>query len=364
MTWSLPRRTAFRCSERLRGRPTFAYWKSLEKTQWLEPDELQHLQFDRLIRHLAFAYARVPYYKKLLDQHGISPRRIQSFEDFQRIPTLTREDLHARFLELRARARFRGVTRLTIGHSTRLPITVLLDRERAGISDAARLRARRWFGVEPGAKGIVLRGQTIDARRHHPLRHLLNRLIGLKELPSGDVGESELSEYAETITRFRPETIHGPPSMLYLLARSLGEGRWRAPGSLKVIVAARELLYDFQRKLIQSVFGCPVSVEWSRGDVGLLANECPEGGLHLFQEGLFLEILGADSHGVGEIVVTNLDSFALDQGGETFEAVKNRWKNFVKKNFRQQWQRSGMRKNKDLWLGLIFKTFLELISII
>jgi phenylacetate-CoA ligase len=55
-------------------------------------------------------------------------------------------------------------------------------------------------------------------------------------------------------------------------------------------------------------------VEYGARDAGLIANECPAGGLHIAAEGMLVEILqdnGTRETGGGELVVTNLDSFAM-----------------------------------------------------
>src|SRR5262249_43455595 len=44
---------------------------------------------------------------------------------------------------------------------------------------------------------------------------------------------------------------------------------------------------------------------------GLAACECPEGGLHTFAEGSYLEIKDPDADGRGEVVLTCLDSLAF-----------------------------------------------------
>jgi phenylacetate-CoA ligase len=58
----------------------------------------------------------------------------------------------------------------------------------------------------------------------------------------------------------------------------------------------------------------PGAVEYGCRDAGLIANECPAGGLHVPSEGITVEILpdeGERAAGRGEIVVTNAYSFAM-----------------------------------------------------
>jgi phenylacetate-CoA ligase len=102
--------------------------------------------------------------------------------------------------------------------------------------------------------------------------------------------------------------MYGYASTFYLLARYMQSMNRRPSPDLKVIFATAEPLFDFQRKLIEDVFGCPVSVEYGARDAGLMANECPKGGLHIPAEGMLVEIDQPGPDGLGEIVVTNLYS--------------------------------------------------------
>jgi phenylacetate-CoA ligase len=81
-----------------------------------------------------------------------------------------------------------------------------------------------------------------------------------------------------------------------------------------VVFATAEPLYDFQRSVIQSVFRCPAAVEYGCRDAGLVAIECPSGGLHIGVEGMTVEVLhGLDGSGTerGELVLTNPYSYAM-----------------------------------------------------
>ena len=308
-------RLIFPVHEWLKGKPTHARLCELEKSQWLSPAALRETQFRALRAHLDFAYREVPYYTRLLDEHGLQPARIQSFEDFARIPYLTRDLLRRHLDDLQPRRKLRGVQRMSTGGSTGSPVAIMVDAERAAFTDATRLRAHRWFGVDMGAPEIVLWGSPIETGRQDRPRTFRDRLINSRLLSAFDLGEPALARYADILARERPQKLFGYASALYLLARYLqGNDRGPGPDSLRVAFTTAEPLYDFQRAAIQSAFGCPAAVEYGSRDAGLIANECPAGGLHITTEGITVEILPASGSGAGasgEIVVTNAYSFAM-----------------------------------------------------
>jgi phenylacetate-CoA ligase len=295
----------------LKGKRTFRWLRTLERTQWLSLPELQDYQLARLRRHLTFAYEHVPYYRRLLDEHDLRPHRVTTLETFSRIPPLTRQAVRDHFDALQARPQLPRVQRLATGGSTGAPVTVLVDMERMGFGEAARLRSHRWFGLEPGAREVVLWGSPVELTRQDRVRDLRDRLINSRLLSAFDLSEAALAEYGAFIQRYRPRKMFGYASAFYLLASYLEATGWRAPGSLQAIFTTAEPLFDFQRKTIESVFACPAATEYGSRDGGMAANECPEGGLHIPIEGMHVEILGDRGDGVGEIVLTILDSFAF-----------------------------------------------------
>jgi phenylacetate-CoA ligase len=304
-------RVLFPLHEWLKSKPTFRLLNELEATQSLPADRLAEYRFRRLHHLLEFAYANVPYYRELMDEHAVRPRHVQDFADLRRMPVLTRDILQTRFDDLRARASLRHVHRRASGGSTGTPVTVLVDMGRMGMTEAGRLRAQRWFGVPPGAPEVVLWGTPARIGRTEWIRRVRDRLLNTRVLSAFDMGEAAVHRHAQTLLRVRPSKIYGYASACHLLAAHFQRERLDPPVGLRAVFTTAEPLFDFQRKTIEAAFGCPVAVEYGCRDGGLVALECPDGGLHMFAESMHVEILDPDADGRGEIALTNFDSLAF-----------------------------------------------------
>jgi phenylacetate-CoA ligase len=304
-------RHLFPLHERLKGKPTFRFLAELEATQWLPARRLEEYRLRRLQRFLEFVHEHVPYCRALFDEHALRPRDVHSFEDLGRLPFLTREILKTRFDDLRARAALPGVHPRSSGGSTGTPVTVLVDMERMGMGEAGRLRAHRWFGVEPGTREIVLWGTPARSGTLDRIRQFRDRILNTRVLSAFDMGEQALRIHAATIQRVRPTQMFGYASAFHLIASHFERERLDPPRGLKAVFTTAEPLFDFQRKAIEAGLGCPVGVEYGCRDGGLVALECPSGGLHILAESMHVEILDPDAEGRGEIVLTNLDSRAF-----------------------------------------------------
>jgi phenylacetate-coenzyme A ligase PaaK-like adenylate-forming protein len=301
----------FPLHERVARRQTFRRLQELERSQWLAADRLAEYQVTRLQNLLTFAYAHVPYYRALFDEHGLSPRRVHSFDDLQSLPFLTRDVVQERPTDLRARAVLPRMQSRSSGGSTGTPVTVVVDMGRMGMVQAGRLRAQGWFGIQPGSREVVLWGGPAEIGLAERVRRIRDWFLNSQLLSAFDMGEAALRAYAAALQRYRPVKMYGYASAFYLLAAYLEREALPPPPGLRAIFATAEPLFDFQRKTVQAVFGCPVGVEYGCRDGGLVALECPEGGLHIFAESMHVEILDPDANGRGEIVLTNLDSHAF-----------------------------------------------------
>ncbi|HEU5219086.1 MAG TPA: hypothetical protein VFU23_10530 [Gemmatimonadales bacterium] len=311
MNQRLVGRVIFPLHERLKRKPTFERLRELERTQWLAPERLAEYRLDRLRQLLAFADLHVPYYHALFAEHGLAPARVQSLDDLGRLPFLGRDIVQSRASDLRARAALRGMHARSSGGSTGTPVTVMVDMGRMGMSEAGRLRAQGWFGIEPGAREIVLWGVPLRVDRTERIRRVRDWFLNTQVLSAFDMGETALASHAHTIQHARPTKMYGYASAFHLIAAYFERERLRPPVGLRAVFTTAEPLFDFQRKTIQSALGCAVATEYGCRDGGLVALECPEGGLHIFAESMLVEILDPDPEGRGEIVLTNLDSHAF-----------------------------------------------------
>jgi len=113
----------------------------------------------------------------------------------------------------------------------------------------------------------------------------------------------------------RPDYFYGYVSVLRELA--LYAGRRAPPGDwrLKSIITTSEVLTAPTRGLLSAAFGARVFDEYGCGELGTIAHECEQGGLHLSEENMLVEIFAGERPcppgEVGEIVVTELNNTAF-----------------------------------------------------
>ncbi|GHU15155.1 hypothetical protein FACS189441_6430 [Betaproteobacteria bacterium] len=70
------------------------YWQ--QDIETLSRDRLEKLQLERLKATLDLAY-NSPFYKKTMDENGISSDSIHSLDDLKKIPFTTKNDLRSHY---------------------------------------------------------------------------------------------------------------------------------------------------------------------------------------------------------------------------------------------------------------------------
>lgn len=67
------------------------YWD--EHMECMDRNNLQEIQFKRLVETIKRVYTNVPYYRKKMQERGIIPEGIKSLDDLRKLPFTTKQDL-------------------------------------------------------------------------------------------------------------------------------------------------------------------------------------------------------------------------------------------------------------------------------
>ncbi len=209
-----------------------------------------------------------------------------------------------------------GAFRYNTGGSSGSPLIFHFGRWRQASDAAGRMRARRWWGVEPGDPEVYLWGAPVELSKTDVVKTIRDRLINQLVLNAFAMSPARMDGYLDAILAFGPRCLYGYASSVALLAAHARErGRRLRLPSLKVVCTTGEPLYEHQRTLIGEVFGVPVANEFGSRDIGFTAHESPEGQMLLMSESIVLEALDEAGRPVapgelGEAVMTGLCSDA------------------------------------------------------
>jgi phenylacetate-CoA ligase len=312
-------RSVYRAQEAAMHRPTFAMLAELEHTQWLSREGIEAWQTARLNHLLASALAHSPWHAARLRSAGLA-EAVQAgsvtLADLGRLPTMNKRDARDNVEQLVWRDVPGGVFQYTTGGSSGEPLIFYFGRARQASDAAGRMRARRWWGVEPGEREAYLWGAPVELNKTDRIKTLRDRLVNQLVLNAFAMSPERMDAYLDALQAWQPKCLYGYASSVALLA-AYAEARRCALHlpRLRVVCTTGEPLYPYQRELIARVFGAPVANEFGSRDIGFTAHEAPGGQMLLMSESHIIEVLDEAGQPVapgeaGEAVITGLSSEA------------------------------------------------------
>jgi phenylacetate-CoA ligase len=301
------------------GKKYFKFKKLLDKSQRWTDEKLLDYQWRNLESVLNHAYKNVPYYTKTFDEYGIKPSNIKDFEDFKKVPFLTKKLIRENLNDLTTSGFPKSkMLYVSTGGSTGVPLGLYYQKSVSRAKEAAFINCLlNRIGYKSGDRVAVLRGhiikdpETNNFSNYEPIK---NRLL----LSSFHMTEKNLPIYIEEIKKFKPKFLHVYPSALTILAKFIKRNNNEKYFDLKAIIASSEMLYPWQKELFRNVFECKIFSIYGLVELCALAGYCEKNEhYHFFPEYSYVEFIEKQnlivnrSQSMYEIVGTNFDNYVM-----------------------------------------------------
>ncbi|MEW5733519.1 MAG: hypothetical protein AB1921_01620 [Thermodesulfobacteriota bacterium] len=304
--------------DRYRGFSLRAREREVENHFRLPAARRELRSWERVLALTRHALSRVPFFVDRAAGAGLDPEQIRTYEDFCRIPALTKPDMR----EAGDRLLLPGLDKSdlvygTTGGTTDSPIPLWYDKARRDIKAAEMNFYRRWWGWRPWDRTLFLWGAAMDFPKGGTLSararaRLLNRR---RFLYANKLNPQVLDAYIAVINQFKPRIIqvYSNPGRI-LAGHILATGaRMHRPHA---VIATAEPCPPAFREIMAKAFRCPVYTFYGARESGYIAAECPEHrNLHVNTHSLFLEIVQngrpIPPGRVGQVLLTDLFSFAM-----------------------------------------------------
>ncbi len=307
-------RNLFRLQELVLGRPSFRILSELLKSERWPIERLEALRLGRLQQTVQSAYQHTPYWKEVMDAHGIRPDGICSLDDLRQFPLLEKNTLRVKREEMVWRGEGKRLQLVRTSGSTNEALEFYTSSTREAHINAGRMRGHEWLGVRRGEKELYYWGSPVELSKQDRIKRLRDWLINDGLSNGFEVTPERLKGYYAHWLAWQPKCLFGYPSTFALtvtIAEVLGlDLKVLRKRGLTVIVTTSEMLSDVDRQLIADGFGVPVYDSYGLREAGLIGHECEEGTMHCMDEQVLLETVDPDTleptDGEGELVVTNI----------------------------------------------------------
>lgn len=289
----------------------------LNKNQWRSLSEIQRVQQQKLQQILTHAYENVPYYHKIFNALALKPSDIKNTDDLKKLPILTKDIIRKNLSDLiPSNYQKNRLIPSATGGSTAEPMKFYIDNNWLAWNQAAAYRQWKWAGYEIGDKFVYLWSSPHDISFQEEFKNkFFNIVHRTTYLDALQLTEKTMDMYIEMIRRYKPKIINAYASAIYVLAQYM-EKKGIQDLKPKAILTSCEMLFPFQREIIERSFGCQVFDYYSGRDTTFQAGECPEHtGYHMALENAVVELLKNNepvSPGeIGKLIITDLENYAM-----------------------------------------------------
>lgn len=290
---------------RLAFKERYTYLDQLLHNQALSREQLLDKQQNELHQIIRFASAHTDYYAEKYADLVYPGKTVPPAEA---LPVLRKDEV----LQHRDRmvARTLQLDQLRVGStggSTGKPLTFYYDRHKMELMRAGMCRSYMWSGWRPGERILNFWGARQDIKSNAGIRKkYLDFIAAEKTIPAYQYTESQLADWAKSIGSYQPVLLQGYASIVAELARYIVDQDIPMPDTLKGVYSTAEVLYDWQRQLMEQAFGCKVFNQYGSREIPNMAVECRHGNQHVFTDMVYMESVHENDE--DKLLVTSLSN--------------------------------------------------------
>ena len=299
-----------------RNDSTFQFYEFLKESQYWTQEQHEAYQLQKLHELWAFASVHVPYYKHLAEE--LSLFSIDSWDDFHRIPVLTKDIVRSHFDDMQAdnlpRSRF--IKNSTSG-STGSNFFFFSDTNQLPVHSAYTIFKFDLMGLDFfKTLKMSVWGSSFDTTRatsglKKKFGLWLKNLIVVSEY---ELSEEKLKSIIDTINHRKPMALQSYPSIFMHIAYYIE--KTGASVHIPVLYSGGEKLFDYQRETVEKAFHGRLYDFYGARDMAFIGMSCKDNNqIHIFQENVVFEVLNSQrqpvTNGEGEVIVTSLHNYVM-----------------------------------------------------
>lgn len=284
------------------------YSRMIAAEQKLSEQDQVILAFEKLKKIVEFAFANIPFYRKIYASHGFHPSSLKAPEDWGSVPIVSKEDMQKAPLSERCVSSVASTPANTGGTSGR-PLSFMLPDHAAAIEWAHMHEL--WKPRGYNSSGLKLRiGGTHFAHnepfQYHP-RH--NELIVNSNCPLSTVAREVVRQSDRYVIRW----IHGYPSLVAEFTQAL-----LANGSNSVsiirnrlygVLLGSEFPAPVYRDNIENILSANVLSWYGHSEMALLAGETARGVYRSLPTYGFAEAVKIDQNDNAHLICSSMHNF-------------------------------------------------------
>lgn len=271
------------------------YLVQLLESQFYHEEEMKRFVENRFITLIQHAVKNVPFYKKMTKAREIRIDDIKGVSDLEKLPIIRKEQIQKSPESFLADG-FQKSDLILINTSgtTGKTLKIFVDRDSRGYGYAFFSRLKVWAGIDSKLPNVTFAGRTIvPPNTSRPPFWRRNIIMNNYLFSSYHLTPSNLGYYVDQLRKIQPHFIDSYPSSIYTLSQFIKENNIMGIAP-KAIITSSETLFDYQRRVIEEAFHCPVFDQYGAAEQVVFISQCEEGTYHIHPEFGIVEFLRED----------------------------------------------------------------------
>ena len=275
----------------------------------------------KLSNLLTYAFENVTYYKELFEKNNIDPKDINTRDDLEKLPLLTKSIVQSRhddFIsgEYQKYPKNENIVIMRTSGSTGKNLKVVWD-QKDNIKSVVPLWVIRnkMYKINPAMKwcnffSVMYSGNKI-ANMVDKEYQKNGTVLSFSKI---NLTYEKLIAVYNDMLEFQPAWLMLQPSVAYLLSEAVKNEKLPKIESLKYIELSGEYLFDNYRKSVEDAFDVPVVNLYGCNESNEIAIEYPDRKMHIISDNVIVEVIKNGKSVIGEegdIYITSLNNYAM-----------------------------------------------------
>lgn len=263
--------------------------------------ELERLQNKRLKSIVKHAAENSAYYRGLLDNANIDPRKVSTIADLSTLPITSKSALLSNNNEIQNNIAGQKAFLSETSGSSGFPLVFTRNQYWDATHNASVMRGYAWHGVNAWDRNGYLWGYNISGTAKVKTK-LLDFIQNRFRIFS--YSKKEMDVFCRKLGKAK--YIGGYSSMIHELSKYIIDNPiLKNQINLKMVKGTSEKIFESYQVNAEQAFGKRMISEYGAAEAGIIAFECPNGNMHINMENCIVEVVD------NEIVVTNLVSHSF-----------------------------------------------------
>jgi phenylacetate-CoA ligase len=297
-------------AETIKGTCAYKWLRIIKQMQSWTPEQVVEWQERQLQSFIKHAYEHTIYYRRVMDERGLTPEDIQTAEDLKKLPIMTKQIANAHFNEIvpdnLSSFKYRkGKT----GGTTGEPMYYYCDEDTWGYVTAAKIFYWSKVGYQYGDPFVAMGSASLFAKKPTLVRRIYDRIRN--EIPMNTVNLTDelCAKYVETIRKKNIRYIYGYAASIYLFTKYVKTHNIDLT-QVQAVYTTSENLTDEYRELIELTYDCSVVDCYGARDAGITAYETK---YHHYEVGynVIAEIINPIEANTGTLLTTNFLNYSF-----------------------------------------------------